>query len=234
MGILDELRAKAEEKKSVDQEEDQRRELEAKRFAQEVRPRFKALYNYLRELVEHLNYLNSEIPVSFAFPTIKKKHEFLQKDYLITANASDEITQFSLRCKAVAKKPIFLQLSKEQEADRYINTLMQYSLKASKPIFRLGNAAGNVVEVDPVIPLNFSFTLDAEHSVINVVSYNFPSLGNVKRNFDADQLSDQWMEDIGDMIVRKKDIITPLSVTDEERQRIKEEIRRRAAMQSGA
>lgn len=229
MGILDELRAKAEAQRTADQLEQERHEQLALRFKEEVRPRFKALYNYLRELTEHLNYLKSEITANYRLPGSKDLFRFIQQDYVLTANSSDNITHFKLRCQAIGRNPIYLHLNAEQNPDKFISDLLKFDLHGSKPM--MGNnvhKGTSVVAVDPLIPISFSFTLNPDDAVISVLAKNFPELGSIKRSFDASQLNDHWMEDIGDMVVRKKDILTPLAISKEEHARIKEEIRRRS------
>jgi hypothetical protein len=226
MGLLDELRAKSERLRA---QEDDQQEADAQRelvFKRQIKPRFKSLYNYLRELVEHLNYLKTEIKVSYRLPGCETPFDFVQKDYLITADSSDNLGLFNLRCKAVGAKPIYLRLDDEQNPDKIIQSLRQHNIVAVKRGFSVRQTnANNFVEVKPEIPISFAFKLDAHKFIIIATANNFPDLGKIRRGFDAKQVDDQWIEDVGDMIVRKHDIITTLPISDTERQRIKQAIR---------
>lgn len=226
MGLLDELRAQSELQRAKEEDVQESKDQQELLFKKQVRPRFRALYNYLLELVEHLNYLKADIKVSYNLPGSKESHELHQRDYSITVDSSDNLTQFIIRCKVVGARPIHVRLDDGQSPEKFINHLRQFSLIGVLRTMGARSAhAGNLIEITQEIPISLTFQMDTEMAAITISTMNFPALGKIKKTFPADEINEQWMEDVGDMLVRKKDIITTLPISEKERQRIKATIK---------
>ncbi len=86
MGILDQLRKQAGQKKSSEQQQLDQKQQREQAYKQQILPKMQELFKYLQELVEHLNYL--EIPVqvenySARFPqlgVLAQKHYKISTD----------------------------------------------------------------------------------------------------------------------------------------------------------
>ncbi len=61
MGILDQLRKEADQKKSSEQQEIDQNKLCEQNYKAEILPKMQEIFSYMQELVKYLNYL--EVPV---------------------------------------------------------------------------------------------------------------------------------------------------------------------------
>jgi hypothetical protein len=222
MGLLDELRSEAQVLRASQIEEQTESERIKQIYLTQVRPRLRTLYLYLKELVEHLNYLDRAILVSYQLPGSEKRFDLLQKDYVITADSGDNMSNIKLRFIAVADRPLFVPTASETEADQAVLTLRQHDLIGVKRR-NVGRhiQAPCIVEVSPRIPITLEFDSNPGSTSLVLRAKNFDKLGEVRRHFSPEDLTDQWLEDIGDLIIRKRNVITRHELSEEQRARLK-------------
>lgn len=222
MGLLDELRSEAQVLRATQLEEQSESERIKQIYLKRIRPRLRALYHYLKELVEHLNYLERAIPVSYQLPGTDNRFELLQKDYVITADSGDNMSNIKLRFNAVANRPLYIPLASETEADKSVFSLRQHDLIGVKR-HNIGRQAQAtyIVEVSPRIPISLEFASDPGSTSLVLKTRNFEKLGEVRKIFSSTDLTDQWLEDIGDLITRKRNVVTRQELSEEERARLK-------------
>ena len=225
MGLLDDL--KAEREKIQSQREAEQTEVQRKKevYRQLIRPQIKALFNFLQEVVQHLNYIEPNVTVDYLLPGNMQTGDLKQKNYVITTDSSDKMMEISLRCDAVTERPFMIPAETDQAAATFSEQLRQYGL-----IFAKRSAAGSgikcasLLEITPSVPIHFNFKVDTDKEGVLLTLKNYAVLGVQKEFMKAEEFGDQWLEDIGQLILRKGDQLIHSKLSDEERLKIKEHL----------
>ncbi len=217
MGLLDDLRNEAERQRVLDQTQQAQEQQNDEVYRKQIRPRLKELFSFLQELCEHLNYIKKEIPIQYNFPCCDKTFSLHQAEYQVTTDSSDNMTSFRLRCNAVAPHPLILPALNEKEAFTWRDEVRQHGLNVTirSNKHRHYNAS-HLVEILPRIPIVFDFRADISSQSVQLRIKNYQELGETRSVFSPADLTTEWMEDIGLLILREKDCITVHEWTEEE------------------
>ena len=221
MGVIDDLRKQSESLRTSKQAEKDRRKEHDRVYQDTIKPRISALYDYLKELIDHLVFLKTETPVSYRFRGSNAEFGFNQQNYRLRTQGSQDITAIHLFCDAVAITPPTLTVRGESVATPLIKELKEHALNASSHRAANGNAK---IEIEPMIPIQFNFAVDRDHNCVIFTLNNYSELGIIREIFQPEQLTDQWLDDIGALIVRKSDRIIRRSLTVEQRIKIKQRL----------
>jgi hypothetical protein len=221
MGLLDDLRQQAEQRRSAgkDAESEQARHDEI--YRTQIKPKIEALYDYLQELVQHLNYLDMEIPVRYRFYGSTKSEGFKQKNYSLRIDAQETTMALTLHCEAVADRPVSIPAKTEAVAAAIGKELKQHGLQAVVHEASSKDAGkAFYVKVEPVIPIFFDFSADRGREAIVLHLENYAELGVMSDLFTVEKLDDLWFDHVGALIMRKSDRLIRRSITVEERRKI--------------
>lgn len=86
MGILDQLRKQADEKKSSEQKVVDQKQIQAQRYKSEILPKMQEIFAYMQELVKYLNYLEVPVQVGNYSSRYPDLGTLMQKDYRISTD----------------------------------------------------------------------------------------------------------------------------------------------------
>jgi hypothetical protein len=100
MGLLEELGREAQLKQDDDRQAAAARAEQAKYFRARVRPVMAQVFNYLKELTNHLNYLKHEISVSYTIPRYAVLEAQIVPDYRVTVSKDENQVRIQLSLEA--------------------------------------------------------------------------------------------------------------------------------------
>lgn len=121
MGVLEQLRQEADQKKSSEQQEVELVQQHEQLYKTQILPKMQEVLKYLLELIEHLNYL--EVPIQVAKYSAKYPElgVLAQKDYKINTDGYVGFAAIENWCKLISLFIVKLQVSFDM---RYILKLL--------------------------------------------------------------------------------------------------------------
>jgi hypothetical protein len=205
MGYLDDLRKKSGSKKAV---EDQQRIARDKRelfYQESIIPALKELYGYLNEVVEHLNYLEAEIFVSYNLGPLGRLKDLKQSDYSLYVDSRQNMTQIMLKFMCNKPEPKKLSI----EGGKNVSRVADY-LKSTTLDFQQKNEydrVHTVVRADFTIKsrvhICFEFTADIDNSCISLKVKNFEEFGLKARRLRVEDVKADFMDHLARYITHQ-------------------------------
>ncbi|MBU0499104.1 MAG: hypothetical protein KJ558_01575 [Gammaproteobacteria bacterium] len=222
MGLLDDLKMKAEQARSQEPAPDTDGPPQDPVGLRQLRARLKALFCYLQELVQHLRVVPLETSVSFSLPGNISTPRMPLQNFTLTADASDRMSEIRFRCEAVAERPIFIPARTEKEAVEIGDGLKTFGLVfAKRTAARSGHRALCIYEVSPRFPINYVFRLDPVREGMHLLLRNHGELGIRKEFFSLEELDEDWMEAVGALVIHKDAGLLDRTHSHAERDRIR-------------
>lgn len=222
MGLLDDLKAKAEQVRSQEPSAETDGPPQDPAGLRQLRARLKALFCYLQELVQHLKVIPLETGISYSLPGNSLSPRMPLKNFSVTADASDRMSEIRCRCEAVAERPIFIPARTESEMAEIGDGIKKYGLIfAKRTAARSGHKALCIYEISPKFPINFVFRLDPERDGIHLILRNYGELGIRREFFRLDELDEEWLEEVGALVIHKDARLLDRTRSNAERDRIR-------------
>lgn len=223
MGLIDELRSEVDKQKDREQKEKERHAAAIAFYEAEIQPRMQAAERYLGELTAHLNYLNADIVVSDYLAYHEELDGLRQQDYKLKTSTSDSGQRVSLFFMCQGEGDFCYQvegkLKIEHEVDRLYSKSLHYecnrSLRSDDPIPR----ATFIIKRE--VPVRFTFDADAMRPSIDLVILNFEEIGLKRYRLRPEQLTEELLEEMGKMILRKGHAFLRHEIPDEHREQIR-------------
>lgn len=222
MGLLEELRAKSSAAGHPEAAAATARPQPDEAFRKALRPRFKALFSYLQELIQHLNRLTDGSRVSFDLPGNLTTPPLPLRHFAVTTDASDRMSEIRLRCEAVAERPFFIPAPTEKDAVDLAVELRRLGLvfaKRTPP--KVGPKVVCLYEISPKVPILFIFKLDAERQGIHLTLRNYHVLGIRKEFFTGEEINEAWLDGVGRLVVHESDRLLLHTQSEVERRQIR-------------
>lgn len=232
MGLLDDLRKQADVLKTEAEEEQERQQRLRNVYLAEINPKLIQIYRYLKEVVDHLNYINPDVLISYQLPVCGQIAGFRQTDYRIAADSSEEMHEIHFQFTCQREKRLHLRLENSHEIEKLSDYLaerrIQFHCKKEKDDNFLVTAA--YFSISNRIPVLFKITANVEDSTIEFSISNFNELGGRKITLVGSQINDDLLDSLGRYILREEDSFPPLNISEEEvgaiRQKVMQEKKR--------
>ncbi len=233
MGILDELRDESERKKFVEQSENISAEKLAENYQKNILPKMQMVFDFFKEIVEHLQYLKNPIMVydySNKYPGLG---ELKQSDYKLSTDKHGGISHYNelrdvkIRFYCVGDEALEFDVKTQVEIDQHINFLT-----AKKIPFEWSRHHSNVQNsfatftVEKKIPVKISFHVDYEQSLINLEISNHLNFSHIKRSYKPDELNSDILDQIAKFLLRKDSTFIQEELSEDEKQALRENLRK--------
>ncbi len=199
MSLLDELRKQAEAKRLDAQNKPVTEPLVP------VRPRMEMLTSYLRELVDHLNYVKPEIYASYDLEYFGRVEKLLQTDYVLGEFQGD-LGGFTLSFTCASERMHTVDKHRMEEIDKMREYAHQFGLRVRVQEFR---NAGRKLEMarfvfKPQFDVALIFEAHADTATIDLITRNFFTVGALRLTFKAGQIDEGFLEQLGAAITRSE------------------------------
>jgi hypothetical protein len=220
MGILDDLKQKAD-KARLEKEREEARLAELERiYRTGVRPAMLKIHGFLHEMV---GLLADPVMASFEFPGIGRVGNLEQKGYNIQIDSQRDPKLVTLRFECVAKDEKRYAVSPKSAGEEACQFLTEQKVMFSDWAVRDANrqVSGLVIQCKLRVPVELAFEADIEKGGIRVVSHNYD--GVAEKNFLAkhETIDAGWLDKLGYYILRQDDGFGTLSLSEDERVRIR-------------
>lgn len=227
MALLDELRQASEVARNQEQLEKERACHLQEIYDKEVNPKIEMIYNYLKELEGHLNYLKPDIKVDYDISGYGVLEGLRQGSYHMEKGRKEVLkkVQFSFKCESEG------ELTFSVEGKKKLHTLMEemdragirYSCKRE----RGGNneVIGADIAVESVVPVSIEFKGERETSGIVMTLRNFDDLLWQKSYLNPLQIDDNFLDELGKFIIRKENSFMKMELPSAEKKFFQELVR---------
>ncbi len=224
MGILDELRDKAEGVKMSSETEKERQERLYQKYLREINPKLKQFYNFLHELVSHLKVVNLELYAKYELPVVGEFNDFKQGQYKIVADSDTEMKDimFTFCCEREQEFSFFLdsRVEVERVEEFFFKNHIKFYCKKEKD--QRYNVISGDFRVKPVIPVLIRISADLEQSNIAMTITNFDGFGVRKLVLKPEQITEEFLDKFGRYIVRRESDFLTTKLSEDEKQKIRD------------
>ncbi|SCN47037.1 hypothetical protein BAZMOX_01117_3 [methanotrophic endosymbiont of Bathymodiolus azoricus (Menez Gwen)] len=231
MGVLDQLRKEADQKKLSEQETVDQQALRAKLYKTQVLPKMQQIFKYLQELAEHLNYLEVPVQVENYSDRFPRLGTLMQKDYKINTDGyggfSDfnKLVQINLTFYCIGKGELEYNVQTKSAIEQE-NAFLHAKRVASK-MYRLGGAGREESAkfvVTKKIPVRVRFEVDYEQSQIKVMVNNHTDFSTYTEVWQPADIDDAFLDTLARYLLRKDSEFVSLDITDEDRNELRKKL----------
>lgn len=228
MGLLDDLKREADQARLAKQSAEAKQAELERIYRSNIAPRLIDIHRYLVEILNHLEEAKWIVTVEFDIPGLGRTDNFRQGEHRIFIDSHETPRKVTLQCvRAVPHEQKFsVALDKVDELRQF--------LVANQVVFSdwplrdgLGQIISTTVQAKLKIRAWLSFEADIDSSRIKVVSHNFESLDQREYFFGYSAIDENWLDDLGHYLLRKRKFLGRQEMSDEARERL----RRVVAMQ---
>jgi hypothetical protein len=233
MGILNELRDEAERKKILEQQEVITEENLADNYQQNVLPKMQMIFNFFKEIVEHLQFIQDPIKVieySNKYPGLG---ELTQQEYKLSTDKHggishyNELMNINVRFYCIGDENMELEVKSQPEIEQQINFLT-----AKKVPFEWSRQHNSVTGtfakfiIEKKIPVKINFQVDYSNSRINLEISNHHNFGHIKRTYMPDEINDAFLDQLAKFLLRKDNDFIEIEMTEQDREALRENLRK--------
>jgi len=224
MGLLDDLKNQANDQRAREAREKERWEQLERTYQDEIHPRMAEVYQYLNELVKHLNYLQPETRAHYPLLPQGNLCTLFQSDYKITIDSTRQTRNITLTCKAELAEPECFSLEGKKKVLRQREILDSFKLRHDRKEYKDNNyeLLGADFKLEGPMNISIYFVGDVETSSVNLFMSNFEQPGVVKHVLKARHLNREFLDKLGSYLLRKDDQFLNLDISDDHKQTIRQ------------
>ncbi|MBF0265550.1 MAG: hypothetical protein HQL46_09785 [Gammaproteobacteria bacterium] len=231
MGLLDELKQESEKKKESLLKDQNQEQLLLSNYQQQLLPKLQFIYHYFKELMEYLEILQEPITIESYTKRIPGFDNLKQGEYKLSTDKHggiakfNELKEINLRFYCTGDGYSNFDVFSQPEVEQLVKFL-----NAKKVPFewqRENNPAGKAVanfNIQLKIPVIVKFEVDIPNSLIKLTIFNHFNFDLTQRTYQADEINDELMDQIGKFLLRKSDDFVKMEITDEHREVIKKNL----------
>ncbi len=226
MGLLDELKQQAEQKRDIVARAEADQEARYDVFRESIQPKMVQLFSYLSEIVEQLNFVDSSIRVSYPIKTYAALSELQQKDYKIRADSMEGMKKIDFSFECIGEGRVEFDVENKLYIDRleeYLNSV-RLTYVCNKYKDSRHNVTSARFRVDNHVPVSFQFVADIDAGTIRVEIRNYHNLHIDRFTVDPQSIDEAFLDQLGKFIVRQDSSVFQLEISDEERNQIRQRL----------
>ena len=221
MSLLDELRKQAEDiRQHGEDTPESRRE---KLYNSRLKPRLQDIHHYLIELKAQLDVVKLDVRHDYELPAVGVVTQLLQGAYVVTTDSADQTKTVRMRFTCTADKNIKFEVTQRAEADTAQDFFRSQRMQFSEWGIRDANGriTGANFDVRVKIDILFIFQADLDEQCIRLTVSNFDQIGVERYTYKPEEIDAQWLDDLGNLILRRHQHLNSLEISDSEREGIK-------------
>lgn len=240
MSILKELKEEVASKQKEEHFQSHIKQQCEQRYQQVILPTMQAIFSYMKELVEHLNYLEHTVKVEHYSKKYSQIGQLTQSDYSISTDnfgGFDDINQLRhvnvhfLCCgKGVYTYFIRSQGLIEQEVHFLNSRNIKFDWEITEIYAGIKTARFTIT---PKIPVRFRFEVDFDNSKILLFIDNHEDFGFYKHTFEPEEINEEFLDEIARLMLRKKSMFSDSKIPDSHRKTIQKMLEEKRREESG-
>ncbi len=224
MGVLDDLRRKAEEARQREAEQPQLAQSREDELRAVALPALFRIHRRLSELVAHLKDLQQESPATLTVSGIGAITGLAQGQYELSAEGKPPEV-ITLRCTLRHEKARPLELKTQGSITQWLEGLRKQglTLKVLRMVEPQGPVQKAYVGIDGVIPVTLQFKMDVEAFGLQFFVRNFDELAERRQFFNPASVTEQWCEELLKFVLREENSFMRQDIAPD----VREQLRRR-------
>ena len=224
MGLLDELKARAEAIKTGETDEQRAEQERERRYREEILPRMEYIYGYLTELAKHLNLILPDVYMRYDLFGKARTPELKQTAYEISVDSRENMTRidFEIICEADGETGFDVEGKKNIDTirEQLIGAGIKFEFKVKMDELVVAQEGRFLVKNR--VPARLSFIAEPENGRIVLQIRNFDDLGRHRLNLQPAQITEEMMERFGRYILREMHDFLQMEISEEDRRHIQE------------
>ncbi|MCF7970706.1 MAG: hypothetical protein K9L22_06010 [Methylococcaceae bacterium] len=231
MGVLDQLRKEADQKKLSEQQSVDQQALRDKLYKTQVLPKMQQVFKYLQELVTHLNYLEIPIQVESYSDRFPRMGVLKQQDYKINTDGYggfsdvDKLVQINVTFYCVGAGEFEYSVQTKSAIEQ--ENAFLHAKRIPSQMHRLGGVSGEESArfvVTRKIPVRVRFEVDYEQSQIKVIVNNHTNFSTYTEQWQPEAIDDAFLDSLARYLLRKDSEFIRLDITDEYRDALRNKL----------
>lgn len=227
MSILRQLKEEAASKQREAHSQVHLKKQCEQRYEQAILPAMQVILTYMKELVEHLNYLEHTIIVenySTKYPQIGRLN---QKEYSIFTDnfcGFEDINQLkhiSIHFLCVGQGVYNYTITSQRLIEQEIHFLNSRNIKFNWECTEIRTGIKTArFTIIPKIPIRFRFEVDFDNSKILLLIDNHEDFRSYKHTFDPEDIDEDLLEEVAKLMLRKKSALSTPKIPENHRETI--------------
>jgi hypothetical protein len=230
MALLDDLKSESERRMRAELEQQRNRtqteedEYQEREYRRRILPAMQRILTYLSQLADHLNYIKPHTRPCFTIPGYGDIDLEDQSGYRVSVHTRERPERITLTFQTTGSRPRSFKVTPLSVANDLDDLLVAYGLDFSITDYRDGyrHLVGRRFELRPKVPVTVQVEADPASSQICFAFTNFESPATSRTHYAPEQITDQFLDDLGNYILRKSDKLTQLDIPDEVRKKLRQ------------
>lgn len=227
MGILDQLKSEAEMKRESEFAAANTRQHLESEYQANILPKMQKMYGFLKEIVEHLSYLDKAIEVADYSHDYPQIGALTQTDYKINTDGYggladfNRIMQINVLFNLIAPGSFSYTVEGKTRIEQELAFLISKKVKLDSN--RFVSSAGiesATFTITRKIPVCFRFEVDYNNLKIKLFIFNHENFNVYKKTFEPSQITDSLLDEVIRFMLRKDSDFIQLDIASQDKQRI--------------
>jgi len=231
MGVLEQLRDQVNRKQD-DALDQQNIELElARRYKETILPKMQSILVFMKEMVEHLTYLEQAIFIDDYSSKYPQLGRLIQTDYKINTDGimgyvdPDKLMQVNVNFFCLNEGEFTYHLQGRSLIEQEVAFLSAHKVPFEWKYFQgIGMAQNAKFTVTRKIPVRFKFEVDYAASNIKMLINNHENFGVYKKSFAPEKVDDDLLDEVARFMLRIDSDFIRLEITSEHKKIIRSKL----------
>ncbi|MDT8406121.1 MAG: hypothetical protein RQ715_02615 [Methylococcales bacterium] len=232
MTIIDQLRKQAANKQHQLATHKQREQHLADQYQSELLPCMQRVFQFLQELVNHLNFLEHVTKVNNYSSDYPQLGTLIQKDYKINTDGIsglvnlDKLMQINVSYRCVGTGTFRLIREGKLAVDREMAFLYDHKLRFEwKSLAMRENIARTEFMIERYVPVMLRFEVDYENSALKMQIRNHSNFNHYDQLYDSAQINDAFLDKVARYILRQDEALIRLPISEACLQHLRQQLK---------
>jgi hypothetical protein len=227
MGVLDQLRNERTTKQESEFTAASNRQYLENEYQTRILPRMQKTYLFLKEIVEHLNYLEKAVEIENYSQDYSDFGKLTQTDYKLNTDGYGGLADFSrimqinVLFSCVGKGEFTYEVEGKTRIEQEIAFLNSKNvpLKWNQFINGKGVEAATFT-ITRKVPVRFRFEVDFNNSKIKLLIHNHENFNVYKKTFEPEDINEALLDEVIRFMLRQDSDFIRLDITSQDKLRI--------------
>jgi tRNA A-37 threonylcarbamoyl transferase component Bud32 len=221
-GILGDLKKEADLARQAKEAEEARLARLDAIYREALCPRLLEIHRYLYELLEQLNTLSWKVQAEYQIPVIGKVVDLFQEGYRVHIDNMDTPKRVVLTfaCRVPDERRYSVEVGKADEVHQFF--VSQQTKYMDWPVRGPTGQINEIIyQARLQVMVALMFQADIAKSRIVVGVSNMEGIASQRHEYRPEEIDEEWLDRLGNYILRKIDTIAKQYITEEERQALR-------------
>jgi pSer/pThr/pTyr-binding forkhead associated (FHA) protein len=221
--LLDSLRHQSADRRAGLEEENRRLESLEGEYGSLVQPCMVKIYSYLKELVEHLQFLSIDVTADYPLLPASKSVTLHQSDYKLYIDNDEDTREMTFKFNCHFPETVKVMVEGEKEIVKYKDYLYQWGVNYQHNGY-VDNGM-NLYKADfflqEPLPVILRFEGDIQTTAIIITIFNVSIPGKASYKLLPGDVTPEFLDRLGKFVIRQEQSLFGKPMTDEEKSDIK-------------